>query len=141
MSDFPQGPGWWQATDGKWYPPEPPPPPSGVGSSQGPGQGGAPIDTKGFVKSLYDFKLDSYVTPRVLRFLYAVVVLLLTLGAVLFLLASLASGDSSAATAAVIVIPIGYFLYLVFTRIYFELIAAFFRMADDVRAIRRSSER
>ncbi len=32
MSDVPQGPGWWQATDGKWYPPEqhpqnqPPPP-------------------------------------------------------------------------------------------------------------------
>ena len=22
MSDSPQGPGWWQASDGKWYPPE-----------------------------------------------------------------------------------------------------------------------
>lgn len=22
MSDFQQGPGWWQASDGKWYPPE-----------------------------------------------------------------------------------------------------------------------
>lgn len=22
MSDFSQGPGWWQASDGKWYPPE-----------------------------------------------------------------------------------------------------------------------
>ncbi len=22
MSDAPQGPGWWQASDGKWYPPE-----------------------------------------------------------------------------------------------------------------------
>lgn len=22
MSDTPQGPGWWQASDGKWYPPE-----------------------------------------------------------------------------------------------------------------------
>jgi len=22
MSDVSQGPGWWQATDGKWYPPE-----------------------------------------------------------------------------------------------------------------------
>ena len=34
MSDTAQGPGWWQATDGKWYPPEqhpsyaPPPPPN-----------------------------------------------------------------------------------------------------------------
>ena len=23
MSDAPQGPGWWQASDGKWYPPGP----------------------------------------------------------------------------------------------------------------------
>jgi hypothetical protein len=34
MSDVSQGPGWWQASDGKWYPPElhphyaPPPPPA-----------------------------------------------------------------------------------------------------------------
>ena len=30
MSDTSQGPGWWLASDGKWYPPEsaPPPPPS-----------------------------------------------------------------------------------------------------------------
>ena len=25
MSEVPQGPGWWQATDGKWYPPQPAP--------------------------------------------------------------------------------------------------------------------
>src|SRR5688500_18582318 len=35
MSDTPQGPGWWQASDGKFYPPQPqtqpPPPPMGVG--------------------------------------------------------------------------------------------------------------
>ncbi|MCB1030558.1 MAG: DUF4234 domain-containing protein [Acidimicrobiales bacterium] len=24
MSDFSQGPGWWLASDGKWYPPQPP---------------------------------------------------------------------------------------------------------------------
>lgn len=31
MSDVPEGPGWWQASDGCWHPPEqfpPPPPPS-----------------------------------------------------------------------------------------------------------------
>ena len=25
MSQQPQGPGWWQASDGRWYPPQPPP--------------------------------------------------------------------------------------------------------------------
>ena len=33
MSDTQQGPGWWMASDGKWYPPQgeqlPPPPPPG----------------------------------------------------------------------------------------------------------------
>lgn len=28
MSDAPQGPGWWQASDGRWYPPQPTPPPA-----------------------------------------------------------------------------------------------------------------
>lgn len=28
MSDVSQGPGWWQAADGKWYPPAPPQPPT-----------------------------------------------------------------------------------------------------------------
>ena len=26
MSDTPQDPTWWQASDGKWYPPQPAPP-------------------------------------------------------------------------------------------------------------------
>lgn len=38
MSDTSQGPGWWMASDGKWYPPQsyqaPSPPPSSVGTSQ-----------------------------------------------------------------------------------------------------------
>ena len=40
MSDVSQGPGWWQASDDKWYPPEqhpgyrpPPPPPTDTGTS------------------------------------------------------------------------------------------------------------
>lgn len=28
MSDVSQGPGWWLASDGKWYPPQPPAPPA-----------------------------------------------------------------------------------------------------------------
>lgn len=41
MSDFSQGPGWWQASDGKWYPPEQAPggapvgPPAGYGAPAG----------------------------------------------------------------------------------------------------------
>lgn len=30
MSDTPQGPGWWQASDGRWYPPADAPAPAGM---------------------------------------------------------------------------------------------------------------
>ena len=39
MSDMSQGPGWWQASDGKWYPPEQAP---GAQPAPGPASFGAP---------------------------------------------------------------------------------------------------
>ena len=56
MSDVSQGPGWWQASDGKWYPPElhpGPPPGSGVPTDlsqergQPPAPGGMPYGGPG----------------------------------------------------------------------------------------------
>lgn len=126
MSDVSQGPGWWQAADGKWYAPQHPAPTVGTSS-----------DTKGFVKSLYDFKFDHFVTPKVIRFFYGFFVVLLSIGAVIFLLASLASGSSNSAVFGLIIVPVFYFVYLIFLRMYFELVSALFRIADDLRAIRR----
>jgi Domain of unknown function (DUF4190) len=39
VSDVPQGPGWWQASDGRYYPPQPtaPAPPGGGYPAQTPG--------------------------------------------------------------------------------------------------------
>ena len=44
MSDTSQGPGWWQASDGKWYPPHlyPPPPAPPPPAGPPPGPPGAP---------------------------------------------------------------------------------------------------
>lgn len=50
MSDTSQGPGWWQASDGKWYPPEQAPggqapqTPAAGGAGYGVPYGGAPRD-------------------------------------------------------------------------------------------------
>jgi uncharacterized membrane protein len=52
MSDSSQGPGWWQASDGKWYPPEQAP---GSGPAPGPanfaaaGGGGGKVDIGGAI--------------------------------------------------------------------------------------------
>jgi uncharacterized membrane protein len=51
VSDTSQGPGWWQASDGKWYPPEQAPgyqAPAGGGADGGAGGGGAGTGTLDF---------------------------------------------------------------------------------------------
>jgi hypothetical protein len=42
MSDYSQGPGWWQASDGKWYPPDDAPPPAAPGPFTAPAAGAPP---------------------------------------------------------------------------------------------------
>jgi len=162
VSDQSQGPGWWQASDGKWYPPEaasgsgpatntnpgwstpgvgapgpgvPGPVSAGLGPNPYP-TGSATPDTKGFIKSLYDFKFDYFVTPKVLRFFYAFFVIVWSIVAVIMLIAFLSRGGAGV-IVGIIFVPIAYLAYIILTRMYFELVAAFFRLADDLRAIRR----
>jgi hypothetical protein len=91
MSDAPQGPGWWQASDGKWYAPEqqpatPPPggavpPGSGVPPAGGPlgapGAGyGAPVATLDVGQAL------SYGWNKFTQYLGQIIVILVVLVAV-----------------------------------------------------------
>lgn len=51
MSDTQQGPDWWQASDGKWYPPEAklPPPPANFQTQQPPGTQRSGCATAGII--------------------------------------------------------------------------------------------
>ena len=61
MSDVSQGPGWWQASDGKWYAPEqqssdqPPGPPTAAGPPAGP-SGAVPSSGVNLPPFSFDFK-------------------------------------------------------------------------------------
>ncbi len=92
-------------------------------------------DKRGFFKSLYDFKFASLIGERFLRFVYAVLVVLLTIGAVAVALGSL-SRDNGAAIALLVVVF--YFIYLIWLRIGMEFLIVFFQIGENVRAIRAS---
>ena len=92
-------------------------------------------DNKGFFRSLYDFKFASLIGERFLRFVYAVLVILLTIGAVVVALASL-SRNNGAAIAVVVVVF--YFIYLIWLRIGMEFLIVFFQIGENVRVIRAS---
>lgn len=70
MSDQSQGPGWWMASDGKWYPPAPAPPglpvppPPPLPSSAAPVQDGPRYDAVVNKKSINMAVLTSQLNQR-----------------------------------------------------------------------------
>ena len=94
-------------------------------------------EAKGLLKSLFDFQFTSLITIRIIRFVYALMVILYTVGAVFFFIASLASGSAVGILSAFIVLPLAYLVYLILTRIWMEILIVVFRIGDDIHAIRQ----
>lgn len=55
MSDSPQGPGWWQASDGKWYPPE-----SAPGATPAPAGGGGAVGAEPTVGEAFSYGWEKF---------------------------------------------------------------------------------
>lgn len=99
----------------------------------------AAFDAKGFLRSLYDFKFTSLIATKVIRFVYALLVIVYSILAVLTLIACLASKNGVLIFFGFIILPMLYLLYLIMIRIFMEIVIVFFKMGEDVRAIRYSS--
>ena len=93
-------------------------------------------EAKGLLGSLFDFSFTSLITTKIIRFVYLLLVILLTIGAIGIFLSGLASGTTSGVLASLIFVPLGYLVYLIMTRIWMEILIVVFRMGDDIRAIR-----
>ncbi len=95
----------------------------------------ASSSSQGFLKALFDFKFSTLVTTKVVRVLYIIITILYSLGAIALFIELISKGGSDVAVA-IIVVPLGYLLYLTFARIVLELIIVVFRIGEDVRIIR-----
>ena len=93
-------------------------------------------EAKGLLRSLFDFQFTSLITLKVIRFVYLLIVVLYSVGAVFLFIAGIASGTASGIFSSLIIVPIGYLVYLTLTRIWMEILIVVFRLGDDVRAIR-----
>jgi hypothetical protein len=94
------------------------------------------LDAKGFLRSLYDFSFTSLITTKIIRFVYALLVIVYSVFAVIFFIAGLASGKPAGVFLAIIGVPIGYLIYVIILRIWMEILIVVFRIGDDVHAIR-----
>lgn len=104
---------------------QPTPPPQPPAANQSPG---------GFFEALMDTRFDHLITPSLIRFLYVVAMIVLTLGALAVIIGGFAE---SAGTGIVLLIlaPIGALIYLIVTRLWLELIVVAFKIRDAAEEV------
>jgi len=95
------------------------------------------MGAKNFIRSLYDFKFSTLIATRVIRFLYALLVILYSIGFAILFFGLLGRG-SAGVGGAILLIPV-YVLWLIWLRVLMEIVIVFFGIGDDVRAIRSRS--
>jgi len=90
----------------------------------------APHDTqRGFFESLMDTRFDSLITPKLIRFLYVVSMIVLAIGVVAAIIAAFADKVGTGILFLVLA-PIGALIYLIVIRLYLELIVVTFKIRD-----------
>ena len=97
------------------------------------------MEDKGFFGSLFDFSFESFVFPKVISFIYGVIVVLLAisyLGLIVF-----AFGQGTAAgMGAIILGPVVLILYLIMVRAWMEIAIVMFRIYDNTGKIVKMKE-
>lgn len=94
-----------------------------------------PAARKGFLASLLDPSFTTLVTTRVIKFLYILLLVLVGLGLLGFIVASIASGSAAQIIVSLIVGPLVALLYVIYARVILEVILAIFRLLESNREI------
>jgi Domain of unknown function (DUF4282) len=119
------------------------------GQSAGPAAGGRPAfatqqfpaaEPKGFLGALFDFSFTSFVTPKVVKVLYILIVVVVGLSAVGFALSVLATNVGLGLIVLLIGAPLYFLVVTALYRITLEFFMVIYRMAQDIRAIRERGD-
>ena len=121
-------------------PPQPPPPqPPPPRPSPGPAQPG-PAAAKGFLGALFDFRFTSFVTPKVVKILYPLIMILTGLTALSFIDIAFRASIGFGFVSLFILAPLFFLVVTAIYRILLEFFIVIFRVAEDIRALRERGD-
>jgi len=95
---------------------------------------------RGFFESLMDTRFDSLITPMLIRFLYVVGMVVLGIGALVFIVVAF-TDSAGRGILALILAPLVALIYLIVTRLYLELIVVAFKIRDAAEEIAENTRR
>jgi hypothetical protein len=110
------------------------------GGTAGPRPQRSIAESKGFVSALFDFSFGSLVTPKVIKGLYVLIVVVVGLSALGFAISMLAANLLFGLLVLVIGAPLYCLVTIALYRVVLEFFLVIFRMAEDIRALRERGD-
>jgi hypothetical protein len=92
------------------------------------------METRGFFGALFDFSFSEFLTPKIIKILYALGLLLAAIGALVFIGAGFHRG-AGVGVLFLIISPVVFLLSTLAVRVYMEILIVLFRIAGWVEEI------
>ena len=100
---------------------------------------GEAADSRGFLSALFDFGFTSFVTPKVIKVLYTLIVIGTVASALVFTIIVFKASTVFGILTLVFADPLFILIVLAIYRIILEFFVVTFRVAEDIRALRERS--
>jgi uncharacterized membrane protein len=105
------------------------------GSTQPPVGKEKAMEEKGFLGALFDLSFSEFVTTRLVKILYILLLILVAIGLVIGLITSVISlftrGGFLSGLMGLIFTPIGALIWVIMARVWMEIIIVVFRIAEN----------
>ena len=96
-------------------------------------------DERNFFAALFDFTFTSFITTKIIKVLYVLVMIIIGLSALLFTFDAFKLNATFGLLTLVIGDPLFIIVVLALWRLYLEFYIVVFRIAEDIRALRERS--
>ena len=94
------------------------------------------MDThEGFLKGLFDTRFGTLITPKIIRVLYILTMIVLVLVAISFIIGAFNNSVGWGIAVLVVFAPLGFLLYLIVARIWLELVIVAFKINESAQQI------
>ena len=118
------------------------PPPMGAPSMAQPMMGSSQAaDARGFLGALFDFSFTSFVTTRIIKVLYVLILVMTCITALVYTFLAFQGGALFGLLTLVIGDPLFIIIVMALWRLVLESFVVRFRIAEDVRALRERGGR
>jgi Domain of unknown function (DUF4282) len=93
------------------------------------------MEANGFFAALFDYSFSSFVTPRLIKILYVLATILISLWTLFLVLAGFKGSSGLGVVMLVIVAPLFFVISMIWARVVLELVIVFFRINTNVQDI------